>query len=252
MAEWDRKTPPAEASPGIALPEGGFKLVAYLDSVDDPTIGAGSRTMPNGAPVKMGDRITLAEAETLFAGQLEHYCPVLAGLVSEPLTTGQAAALMSMIHNCGTAALDGSVIQKAIKAGNLAAALAQLPGWCIAGGEPSLGLMHRRQMDGLVWGGMDPNAAFERAYGARALTYAAGMALYEMAVKAAKAWGYTGTAAPASTSPAHTTSVHPLLAPRPAAPKPAPAPTEPAPQPGADAIMAQELAGTLNAAGAAA
>jgi GH24 family phage-related lysozyme (muramidase) len=254
MADWDRKTPPAEASPGIALPEGGFKLKAYQDSAGYWTIGAGSRTMPDGSQVKEGDTLTLAEAEALFARQLDHYGPVIARLIPQPLITGQAAALFSMDHNCGDDALDGSVIQKAIAAGNMTAAVAQFPGWCLARNpetgvhEPCLGLMHRRNMDGLVWAGVDPAAAFERAYGARALTYAAGMALYALAVKAAKAWGYTGAPVAASTHPALTTSVHPLLK-APAIPRPA-EPAAPAPQSQADALMAQEEAGTLNLVGA--
>ena len=86
--------------------------------VSYPTIGAGSRKMPDGSPVTMASRaISQAEAEAMFNRQAISYRPVLAAAVPQVLGTGEAAALMSLVHNCGPGVVQGLIIQKAIVAG---------------------------------------------------------------------------------------------------------------------------------------
>ena len=209
MTIWDRRTVPPEAAQGIVLPEGGFKLRPYRDSVGYPTIGAGSRKMPDGSPVTMASRaISPAEAEAMFNRQAISYCPLLAAAVPQELRTFEAAALMSLIHNCGPGVVQGSIIQKAIAARRMDAAVQQFGGWCVALNpntgrhEPSLGLMHRRDMDALVWAGMDPLAAWKQAYGPHALTFSAGMVFYNAAQQAARTWGWQADDTAAAGRPA--------------------------------------------------
>jgi lysozyme len=108
----------------------GFRDEAYLDPVGVPTIGYGTTIYSNGQPVRMGDTISLGEAE----GELKFECDEVAGRLAEHLdgvvlNQNQADALISFCYNLGVGALLGSTLLKRLKAGNLTAAADEFLQW---------------------------------------------------------------------------------------------------------------------------
>ena len=256
---WDRKTAPPEAVEGIPLPEGGHRLKPYFDGFRKWSIGAGSCTMPDGTAVTAHSRaITLAESHALFAAALKPRVEALAAAVAVPLTTGQAAGLVSWLYNCGVGSIVGSVIEEAANAGDMDTVLRQLPGWCEARDEvtgvlaPELGLMRRRLFEVLLMRGTEPAAAYSQAW---KLQLVAGMAAYRVAFAEAASWrlGRRPATAPAGAVPPAAAPVahapRPLVPPVAARPRAA-APVAPRPRPrsddaATDALNAASAAGTL-------
>jgi GH24 family phage-related lysozyme (muramidase) len=86
----------------------GCRLTAYPDpetGAEPWTIGWGSTTYDDGAPVKAGDRINQELADALLAGRLERDHHLLAQRIPcwRELSTNQQAALLSFSYNCGPA-----------------------------------------------------------------------------------------------------------------------------------------------------
>jgi GH24 family phage-related lysozyme (muramidase) len=137
----------------------GCKLTAYPDpeTGDTPwTIGWGSTTYGDGAPVKRGDQISQELADALLAGRLERDSYVLAQRVPgwARLTANQQAALLSFTYNCGPRWLGAQgfeTLSKALKAGDLNAVPAALMLYVNPGGPSEAGLRRRRKAEGALW-----------------------------------------------------------------------------------------------------
>ncbi|MFN9069955.1 MAG: glycoside hydrolase family protein [Cyanobacteriota bacterium] len=137
----------------------GCRLTAYPDpeSGGEPwTIGWGSTTYGNGAPVKRGDRIIQELADSLLAGRLERDHRLLGNCIPRwaKLSTNQQAALLSFTYNCGPrwfGARGFDTLSKALKAGELEAVPAALMLYVNPGGPSEAGLRRRRKAEGALW-----------------------------------------------------------------------------------------------------
>ena len=137
----------------------GCRLTAYPDpeSGDEPwTIGWGSTTYGNGAPVKQGDRISQELADALLAGRLERECQLLAQRIPrwQQLSMNQQAALLSFTYNCGPnwfGSSGFSTVTKALQAGVLEQVPAALMLYVNPGGPSEAGLRRRRKAEAALW-----------------------------------------------------------------------------------------------------
>ena len=77
----------------------GFRSEAYLDSAGVPTIGYGFTSI-NGKPVKMGDTMDKATADSIFGDKLNEYTN-FNNFVTVPLNENQETALNSFEYNLG-------------------------------------------------------------------------------------------------------------------------------------------------------
>lgn len=115
----------------------GYKSTAYQCEAGVWTIGWGCTTYQNGQPVKKGDRITKAEAESLFQYHMSKI------KVPMGLNKSQVSALQSLIFNIGQRAFDNSKLKKAIIEKDWPNVFRNWD-WIKAGGNFSRGLAKRR------------------------------------------------------------------------------------------------------------
>ncbi len=91
----------------------GVRLTAYRDSVGVPTIGWG-----HTLGVKMGQQITLAQAEAFLRSDIDtHAAPILAA-IKVPVTENERDALVSIAFNIGVAAFKGSTFLSRLNKGD--------------------------------------------------------------------------------------------------------------------------------------
>lgn len=99
----------------------GVRLEAYRDSVGVPTIGWG-----HTAGVRMGDKITLAQASAFLEQDIDtHAAPILAA-VKVPLADHEQDALVSIAFNIGVGAFRKSTFLKRLNAGDRAGCAAAI------------------------------------------------------------------------------------------------------------------------------
>lgn len=91
----------------------GLRTAAYKDSAGIPTIGYGNTYHPNGTAVRMGDTITIAQADEYLTAILPTYEQVVRKTITAPLSQNQFDALVCFVYNIGgTAFINGSVDDK--------------------------------------------------------------------------------------------------------------------------------------------
>lgn len=108
------------------------RIRAYLDPVGIPTIGWGTIQYKNGRKVKMGDVISIAEAEELLEWEVGEKARAVAGMIAASeirLTQGQFDALVSFAYNLGTGALSGSTLLRKLRMGHMLAASDEFLKW---------------------------------------------------------------------------------------------------------------------------
>jgi GH24 family phage-related lysozyme (muramidase) len=157
------KAPAAPPQPpwlAIAIPflrqREGLELAAYHGEHDPPgiwTIGYGNITHPDGEPVRPGDRITEAIADSYLVGRvLSVEGPALARHIKgwNQLTPYVQAALVSWAYNIGTGqgGVADSTLVKRLNAGEPWPKVLseELPRWHRANGQPGV-LTSRRAME---------------------------------------------------------------------------------------------------------
>lgn len=89
----------------------GFKSKSYLDAVGKPTIGYGSTMWTDGRMVRLGQTVTLEEAEKLmayFLSNVIHFIP-------DTVNQNQFDALSSLLYNIGPANFRKSTLVKKVK-----------------------------------------------------------------------------------------------------------------------------------------
>jgi len=123
----------------------GCKLTAYKCPAGVWTIGWGSTTYPSGQPVKSGDKITQAEADSLLDWYVKTKIKVPSGL-----TKNQTEALQSLIYNIGQGAFDRSSLKKAIIAQDWKMVYKNWD-WVTGGGKFLKGLAKRRAEELLMF-----------------------------------------------------------------------------------------------------
>lgn len=120
----------------------GLRFTAYKDQNGIPTIGYGHTD-----GVQMGDICNKQQAEEWLDEDLEEVDQALARLVNVPLTQNQYDALASLVYNIGAEHFSGSTVRRRLNQGNFQAAADAMMMWRYAGGEVSIGLLHRREAE---------------------------------------------------------------------------------------------------------
>jgi lysozyme len=95
----------------------GLRLVAYQDQRGIWTIGYG-----HTRNVKEGMRITEKEADRLLAEDLDIAVRAIRRLVKQPMTDNQFSAYVSLVHNIGVSAFEGSTTLRLFNRGDIAGA----------------------------------------------------------------------------------------------------------------------------------
>ncbi|MFW0718724.1 lysozyme [Pedobacter sp. N23S346] len=137
-------------SKGIAFlhNEEGLRLNAYRDQIGKWTIAFGNTYMLDGSPVKEGDKLSLAEANKLFAVKIKDYEAAVSKGVKLPLTQNQFNALVSLCYNIGTGAFLNSTLLKKINSKASAEEIqAQFNLWKKGGGKVLPVLVNRRKRE---------------------------------------------------------------------------------------------------------
>lgn len=95
----------------------GLDLNAYLDTGSVPTIGYGSTMYKTGEKVKIGDQISLEQAQLLLEWEIDNKAKVINSLLSNnTVNQNQFDALVSFAYNVGVGAFSSSTMLKKIKA----------------------------------------------------------------------------------------------------------------------------------------
>lgn len=130
-----------------------LRLEGYLDAIGIPTIGWGT-TIMEGRAVRVGERITLEQAEEFFAKDLATFENYVRDLVNVPLTQPQFDALVSFTYNLGPTNLRKSTLLKLINQGRLKEAQPQFLRWNRAANKVLKGLTRRRLAEAVLFGPM--------------------------------------------------------------------------------------------------
>ncbi|MBE9171194.1 lysozyme [Pleurocapsales cyanobacterium LEGE 06147] len=128
----------------------GFKEQAYRDTDGTAVIGYGLPQI-NGQKVKMGDRITQAQAHAALCDRLENIQQEILSAVEVDLNTNQLAALISLVYNTGSHVLTRSTLINKLNSGDYLGAANEFLRWNKAniGGRlvPLAGLSKRRLVE---------------------------------------------------------------------------------------------------------
>lgn len=141
-------------------PLNGVSLAAFDDGYGNWTIGWGRVNHPDGSKVRVGDMISLAQAEAFLMEDVGIAERVVARAIAVPLAQDHFDALVMFAFNCG-GRLIGSSIAKAINAGNIDQVPALWMQWRFATdvrtGQKveSRGLVRRRRAELELWRGLD-------------------------------------------------------------------------------------------------
>ncbi len=130
----------------------GLRLDAYLDPVGIPTIGYGTIRYPDGARVRLGDRISEDDAEALLTLECQQIAEEISRLVKGVrLNQNQFDALVSFTYNVGIGAFSASTFFDMLKENDFAAAAKEFERWNkgTVNGERRVlpGLTIRRQIE---------------------------------------------------------------------------------------------------------
>jgi lysozyme len=101
----------------------GCRLTPYRDSAGIPTIGYGTIEYPNGVAVTMNDApLTEAKATDILSYQIGIRSRAIAPMLQRPANNHQAAAILCLAYNIGTAAFRASSVLRNFNSGDLAGA----------------------------------------------------------------------------------------------------------------------------------
>lgn len=125
----------------------GLRLEAYLDSASIATIGFGSIKYPNGNKVKLGDKITKAQAKEYKLHDLKEFESTVNTSVKVPLTQNQYDALVSLSYNIGSNAFKNSTLLKKLNSGDYKGAAEQFLVWNKVSSKKVQGLVNRREAE---------------------------------------------------------------------------------------------------------
>jgi len=127
--------------------EEGLRLAAYKDSGGLPTIGWG-----HILGVKMGDVMTLKQAQEALANDIAHTENLIRPFIKRDLTQNQWNAVVSFAFNLGWENFAGSTLLKCINAGDFKMAQSEFHRWIYVGKTQSDGLRGRRAREAKVFG----------------------------------------------------------------------------------------------------
>ena len=144
---------------GIIAGYEGYRSTAYDDGGGVQTIGFGSTTTQNGAPVRAGTRTDPVRAVIKLASDADTAAQRLSACIGDvPLSQNEWDAYTSWAYNIGTGAACRSTLVKLLKQTppDYAGACAQLLRWDTDNGVRIPGLTARRESEyRLCMGGTD-------------------------------------------------------------------------------------------------
>lgn len=178
-----KPSPATGPSPGLAAmlpPEvaainhfyEGCRLEAYVDPRTGGlpiTIGWGSTFYEDRTPIKMGDRISQSRADDLYTFNCYHrFWKVLEATIPawRDMTAKQQAALCSFAYNMGPGFYgdkDCTTITNNLREQDWSAVPGTIMMYRNPGENVEVGLGRRRRAEGLMWLGMEPDAACRQA-----------------------------------------------------------------------------------------
>lgn len=130
----------------------GCKLEAYICSAGKITIGYGNTFYPDGKPVKMGDKITLKQAEDMLPNIVLKFAQGVDKLVKRELLQCEFDALVSFAYNCGLGNLEKSnLLREVNKKGSALKIETEFLKWNKGGGKILDGLTRRRKTEALLY-----------------------------------------------------------------------------------------------------
>lgn len=129
----------------------GLRRAAYLPTPQDvPTIGYGH----TGADVRLGDRITEAEAEALLRRDLVEAEATVNRVVTRQIKQHQFDALVSLVFNIGSGDFRSSTLLRLLNAGDFKGAGEQFLRWDKQKGKALAGLTRRRASEKTMFDGV--------------------------------------------------------------------------------------------------
>jgi len=117
-------------------------LKAYLDVGGVPTIGWG-----HTRGVKLGDIITLQQAEDFLSEDLHDTELAINRLVFVDISQNQYDALVCLVFNIGISAFSKSTLLRKLNQGDFVGAADQFDVWVFDNGKRVLGLERRRKIE---------------------------------------------------------------------------------------------------------
>lgn len=130
----------------------GWSATPYRCPAGYWTIGFGALRDAAGAPVTATTPpLDRAAGEALLARDLAAVGAAVARMVRVPLAPEAFGALVSFAYNLGPGRLRASTLLRRLNAGDRAAAAAEFPRWCMAGGRRLPGLVRRREAERLLF-----------------------------------------------------------------------------------------------------
>jgi lysozyme len=123
----------------------GLKLEAYICPAGVATVGFGSTFYPDGRRVKLGDKITIQEAESILLHDIKRFEKEVRNSVKIEITNNQLSALISFVYNVGASAFRKSTLLKKVNANPTDLTIHnEFMRWTRAGGKVLPGLVKRR------------------------------------------------------------------------------------------------------------
>jgi lysozyme len=123
----------------------GLKLEAYICPAGVATVGFGSTFYPDGRRVKLGDKITIQEAESILLHDIKRFEKEVRNGVKIEITNNQLSALISFTYNVGASAFRKSTLLKKVNANPTDLTIHnEFMRWTKARGKVLPGLVKRR------------------------------------------------------------------------------------------------------------
>ena len=140
----------------------GCNLVAYACPAGIWTVGWGN-TQLDGRPVKQGDKISQARADTMLRDTVQQFGTRLHKIIPATANYGgnQQAALISWMYNVGATAAQESTLARRLNSGEPGTLVIpqELPKWDKANGKALPGLTRRRAAEVALFTGTAPAPA---------------------------------------------------------------------------------------------
>jgi lysozyme len=114
---------------GIVAHEGYTDRAVRPLPGDVPTVGFGSTTRPDGAPVRLGDTTTPPQALARALADVQRFEGALRRCVTVPLHQHEYDSFLSLAYNVGDAAFCRSTLVRRLNAGDYAGACAEFDRW---------------------------------------------------------------------------------------------------------------------------
>jgi lysozyme len=126
----------------------GYLPYPYLDTIASPpvwTAGYGHTKYAGPPAVLPGQRWSEGKSLRVLTRDIRGAARVVKRNIRVKLTVRQRIALISLVFNCGSGAVDGSELQKKLNRGDYLGAANEFLEWCHAGGVVVEGLLNRRR-----------------------------------------------------------------------------------------------------------